>query len=195
MIRPTATLTFTLFGPDATQENVSALKRGYSYIAPVSAKAQRPAEDEEFDPENVPVENVMRMTVRLPKNPYWISAVEGGDESWSEILLPWVAMTLKTLFETVHEYNNPTRASHVKALVWKTLELAMENQLIAVAIEPDNSLRDIVSVLENVRSYLNSEGVDPAAISTISVPSNAARGESDWLEITLADGTTNRVDL
>lgn len=195
MLRPSATLTFTLFGPDATQENASAVKRSYSYIAPTLVKAKKPAEDETFDPENIPVENTVNMTVRLPKNPYWLDSDEGSRTTWSEIVLPWVTMKLNTLFETVQEYNNPTRKSHVKALQWKALELAMEDQLIEVELEPDNSLRDIAPVLENVRAYLNSEGIDRGAIERIFVPSNNTRNESDWLEVHYADNSTAKIEL
>lgn len=195
MLRPSATLTFTLFGPDATQENASAIKRSYSYIAPTLVKAKKPVEDEAFDPENIPVENVINMTVRLPKNPYWLDTQENAATTWSEILLPWVTMKLGTLFETVEEYNNPTRKSHVKALNWKALELSMEEQIVEVGLEPDNSLRDITPVLESVRTYLNTGNVDPNAIDRIVVPSDNTRGESNWLEIHFADGTTTNVEL
>lgn len=195
MLRPSATLTFTLFGPDATQENASAVKRSYSYIAPTLVKAKKPAEDETFDPENIPVENTVNMTIRLPKNPYWLDSDEGSRTTWSEIVLPWVTMKLNTLFETVQEYNNPTRKSHVKALQWKALELAMEDQLIEVELEPDNSLRDIAPVLENVRAYLNSEGIDRGAIERIFAPSDNTRNESDWLEVHYADNSTAKIEL
>lgn len=195
MLRPSATLTFTLFGPDATQENASAVKRSYSYIAPTLVKAKKPAEDETFDPENIPVENTVNMTVRLPKNPYWLDSDESSRTTWSEIVLPWVTMKLNTLFETVQEYNNPTRKSHVKALQWKALELAMEDQLIEVELEPDNSLRDIAPVLENVRAYLNGEGIDRGAIERIFAPSDNTRNESDWLEVHYADNSTAKIEL
>ena len=170
MLRPSATLTFSLFGPEATQENASALKRSYSYIAPTLVKAQKPAEDETFDPESIPVENVISMTVRLPKNPYWLDADEHAAATWSEIVLPWVAMKLGTLFET-------------------------DGQHIEIGIEPDNSLRDVAPVLKHIRTYLNSEGVDVGAIMRIVAPSDAVRGESDWLDITFADGTSAKVEL
>lgn len=195
MLRPSATLTFSLFGPEATQENASALKRSYSYIAPTLVKAQKPTEDEAFDPENAPVENVISITVRLPKNPYWLDTDEQAAATWSEIVLPWVAMKLGTLFETVQEYNNPARKSHVKALDWKALELVMDGQHIEIEIEPDNSLRDVAPVLEHVRTYLNSEDVDVDTITQITAPSNAVRGESDWLDVTFADGTSAKVAL
>lgn len=195
MLRPSATLTFSLFGPEATQENASALKRSYSYIAPTLVKAQKPAEDETFDPESIPVENVISMTVRLPKNPYWLDADEHAAATWSEIVLPWVAMKLGTLFETVQEYNNPTRKSHVKALDWKALELVMDGQHIEIEIEPDNSLRDVAPVLKHIRTYLNSEGIDVDTITRIVAPSDAVRGESDWLDVTFADGSTAKVEL
>ena len=158
-------------------------------------KAKKPAEGEEFDPENMPVENVMTMTVRMPKHPYWLDTDENATVTWSETVLPWVAMKLGTLFETVREYNNPTRKSHVSPLRWKSLELAMENQLIEVGLDPDNTLRDIQPVLKNVRAYLNSEGIDPGAITRIVVPSNTTRAESDWLEIFFADGTSIKVEV
>lgn len=193
MLRPTAYLTFTLEGADATPQTASALKRSYSYIAPTKVVAGR----READDGKASLANSISVEVKLEAHPYWNSTDDDANAVWNETLLPWLSRKLRTLFETVLEYNNETRRSFVGKVVYRSVVVKLAPHTVVFDLEPDSGLRDVKAPLEAIRSYLNSS-TTPADAQPIrfAVPSDAERGEgNDWFDIVAPDGTTGRIAI
>ena len=77
---------------------------------------------------------------------------------------------------------------------YAALDLTLESRHMVFALEPDSSLRDVEAPLRAVRAWLLGAGAALAdQVARIEVPSDAARGEADWFDVVLADGTRQRV--
>jgi hypothetical protein len=186
MLRPSAYLTFTLEGSDITSSTASAIKRSYTYLAPTKIVAGR----REAAENETPLGNRIALDVHLPGSSYWETS---GETDWREILLPWLITKLGTLFGTVAECNNETRRSYSGSIQYEALELKLGSHAVRVTLEPTSTLRNVEKPLEAARSYLNRADVDPTHIAGFNVPSDTERGESDWIDVHLLDGTTERV--
>lgn len=189
MLRPTAYLTFTLMGDDASPITASAIKRSYSYVAPTKITAVRAGANEGA----VSPSNSIAMEVKIGHHPYWRSVDEGADDIWSETLLPWLDCKLRTLFGTVLEYNNEARRSFVGKLSYRTVEVSLAPHTVVFDLEPDSSLRDVTVPLSAIRGYLNDPDHSDATALRFVVPSDADRGDADWFDVTAPDGTAMRV--
>ncbi len=189
MLRPTAYLTFTLAGDDASPATASAVKRSYSYVAPTKIVAARA----ETGKETTPLSNSIAMEVKLDRHPYWQSDDEGADGIWSGTLLPWLDRKLRTLFGTVLEYNNETRRSFAGKLSYRSVEVGLAPHAVIFDLEPDSNLRDVRTPLTAIRNYLNSPDRNGATGLRFTVPSDTERGDSDWFDVAAPDGTTVRV--
>lgn len=193
MLRPTAYLTFTLEGTDATPQTASALKRSYSYVAPTKVVAGR----KEAGSGESPLANSITMEVKLGTRPYWNSADDGADVVWHETLLPWLSRKLRTLFETVLEYNNETRHSFVGKMAYRDVAVKLAPHTVVFNLEPNSNLRDVEAPFAAIRSYLNGDAV-PAEVQPLrfAVPSDTERGEgNDWFDAVMPDGVVERIAI
>ena len=189
MLKPTAYLTITLAGDVATSAMASAVKRTYSYIAPVKIVAALPASDADAP---TPACS-LALDVRLPAHPYLVAG-EQADQTWEQVVLPWLKIKLGTVFGSVYEFNNPKRESFVGKIDYTAFDLMLESRHVVFALEPDSSLRDVTAPLCAVRDWLLGAGASLAdQVARIEVPSDAQRGDADWFDVVLADGTSQRV--
>ena len=210
MLRPSAFLTFTLDGPDATAEVASAVKRSYSYVAPTKIVAGA-ASTEAGAAGGGPAtsgRNSLALEVVLRGHTFWLDD-EASTATWEETLMPWLGFRLEKLFGTVREFNNETRRSFTRKLGFATFDLRLGGRLVTFDLEPDSSLRDAAGPLNAIRDYLNANGAggsgtdDPAAVDSgagdavarFTVPSDAERGDADWFDAVFPDGRTRRVEV
>ncbi len=183
MFRPTAYLSFNLAEPDATSANASAIKRGFSYIAPTRVTAARHAvlnqasrhdgahqDANQNETHAVTRTSGVDMRVCLGDHPYWLSS-EDADAMWNETLMPWLATKVETLFGTVYEFNDSSRPSFVSKITYGTLTLRLQPYRVDVTLEHDSTIQDIRPPLEAARAYLNSGTVDPTRVVSFTVPS------------------------
>ena len=190
MLKPTAYLTVTLAGQKATPAMASAVKRAYSYIAPVKITAALRAQDDEVPEEPL---STIALDVRLPAHPYLVAGEE-SDHTWEQVVLPWLAIKLRTLFGTVYEFNNEERASFTEKIDYGTFELTLESRRFDFHLEPSSSLRPVEAPLQAIRAWLLGEGAELAdQVERFVIPSDAERGEADWFDAVLVDGTSVRV--
>lgn len=184
MLRPTAYLTFTLEGTDATTPTASAIKRSYSYIAPTKVVAG----SVQKTPDAPQPANSIAMEVKCGQHAYWRSGDKDADEMWGQTVLPWLNRKLRTLFDTVLEYNNETRRSFTGKVSYGSVTVALAPHTIVFDLEPDSNLRDVKAPLEAIRSFLNDLATKDDPLRFV-VPSDAERGDGDWFDVVYADGT------
>lgn len=185
MLRPSAYLTFTLEGADIASATASAIKRSYTYLAPTTIVAGR----REAAVSEDPLANRMTLEVRLPGTSCW----DANDDTWRDVLMPWLTTKLRTLFGTVAECNNESRPSYSGTVHYASIDLRLEPHPVRVELDPASTLRSVEKPLQAMRTYLAREDVDPARITGFAVPSDTTRGNDDWLDVTFEDGTTRRV--
>ena len=176
MLRPTAYLTFTLEGADAATPTASAIKRSYSYIAPTKVVAG----NAQGTPDAPQPANSIAMEVKCGQHAYWRSEDENADGMWEQTVLPWLDRKLRTLFDTVLEYNNETRRSFTGKVSYGSVSVALAPHTVVFDLEPDSNLRDVKAPLEAIRSFLNDSAAKERGALRFVVPSDAERGTDDW---------------
>lgn len=191
MLKPCAYLTFTLEGESIASSTASAIKRSYSYIAPTKIVAGR---REAAMGETLPA-NRITLDVRLTGHPFWQAGNPEQDATWEQVLMPWLRTKLNTLFGTVAECNNETRRSFSGTVNYEQIEVSLAPHTLSFSLEPTSALRCIDAPLEAARAYLNGPGIDAEAIEKIAVPSDAERGDRDWIDIVFRNGSVRRLAL
>lgn len=191
LLRPTAYLTFTLEGADATTPTASAIKRSYSYIAPTKVIAGRAQEGSEAP---LPANSIL-MEVKFGQHAFWRSGDEDADGLWGQTMLPWLDRKLRTLFDTVLEYNNETRRSFAGKVSYRSVAVVLTPHTVVFDLEPNSDLRKVDEPLEAIHSFLNGPAAKDGKSLRFIVPSNAERGDDDWFDAIRADGTVQRVPL
>lgn len=191
MLKPCAYLTFTLEGESIASSTASAIKRSYSYIAPTKIVAGR---REAAAGETLPA-NRIALDVRLAGRPFWQAGDPEQDATWEQILMPWLRTKLSTLFGTVAECNNETRRSFSGTVNYEQLEVRLAPHTLTFSLEPTSALRCIDAPLEAARAYLSDPGINAEAVEKIAVPSDAERGDGDWIDVVSRDGSVQRLAL
>lgn len=191
MLKPCAYLTFTLEGESIASGTASAIKRSYSYIAPTKIIAGR---REAAVGEALPA-NRIALDVRLAGHPFWQAGDPEQDATWEQVLMPWLRTKLNTLFGTVAECNNESRRSFSGTVNYDQLEVRLAPYTLAFSLEPTSALRCIDAPLKAARTHLSDPGIDAEAIEKMAVPSDTERGDSDWIDVVLRDGSVQRLML
>ena len=189
MLRPTAYLAFYLAQNDAVPEVASAIKRAYSYIAPT--KILR--EVDQGNDEAAQAQSKLALEVRIPAHPFMAEGDPQADKTWEETILPWLKTKLDTLFGSVREFNNEERKSFVRKVDFASFELTLESRVFEFNLEPNSQLRDFEAPLRKIRSWLAGAGTEAGNITHVVIPSDAERGDADWFDVVLEDGTTQRI--
>lgn len=186
MLRPTLYLTFTLRGADATGNAASLIKRSFSYIAPTRIVGEPQGGTGGRQEQG----NTIGLEVKLGGRDFWRKGEGDSDLMWRATLLPWLSTKLDTLFSTVAECNNERRKSFERAIGYRTLELTLPPYRIAVALEPDSSLRQLTGQLDAIQDWLDGQGRGRGEVVGFRVPCDAERGGADWFEVLEADGSS-----
>lgn len=165
MLRPTSYLTISLEENSAQTEMASALKRAFSYLAPTTIVAPLAASSGTET-------NALLLDVRLPAHPYFCRVDANADQTWQQVVHPWLTTKIETLFGTVFEFNNEIRRSFVGKIDFATFTLILEDVPICFSLE-DNKLHTDLEILDNIRSWLMSNAQACANVSRIDVPSSS----------------------
>lgn len=196
LLRPTAALMFTLDGTDATPDTALAVRRSYSYVAPtrvVKAPTGKTPEAENRD-EGAPG-NEIALEVRLG-HPYWNGGKEPeADKTWEDTVLPWLSHKLDKLMGTVRECNNDKRQSFAGVVDYRRVSLLLDGCDVSFELEPGNGLRPVADPLRAARAQCRARRGTRGGVRCVRVPSDARRGGEDWMDVTYADGTDERVPL
>lgn len=184
MLRPTCALTFELTEADANGGVAPAIKRSFAFIAPTHVVRAA-------DPD-VPASKIY-LEIRMGNHPLWDFGQPESDRIWSQTLLPWLMNKLSKLMGCIYECNNPHRSSYFGGAHFDTLVIALAPCVFTFELEPDGSLRDVVSVLDQLRAYVSKDGFGTDCIRRIRIPSNATRAGADWTDVELGNGLLQRV--
>lgn len=211
MLRPSAYLTFALEGADVSTQTASAIKRAYSYVAPTTIVARRRPGEQQAPGTGAPCETAqpaepgaqpepapaaplssIRLEVKLQGASPW-SPDPAADETWEQVLMPWLATKLDKLFGTVREFNNERRASYSGSVRYATITLLVGGVPVRFELEDDSSLRAVRGPLDALRAWMRETGAAPEDMAVVDVPSDGARSDADWLDVTFADGRRTRI--
>lgn len=194
LLRPTAALTFTLDGADATPSTALAVRRSYSYVAPTRVVKAPTGENPAGEGRDTP-RNEIALEVRLG-HPYWAGGdATQADETWENTVLPWLSHKLDKLMGTVRECNNDRRASFAGVVDYRSVNLALDGCDVSFELEPGDGLRPIAEPLRAARSHARAHAGVHGGVRGVRVPCDARRGGEDWMDIAYADGTEERVPI
>lgn len=164
-IRPSLVLNMDIDERQYSEDVIAEIKRSYSYVAP-SVIAEKPTNAD------IPVENVIRLAVRMHK-PYWDTSDEAACEQWDSIMPKWLTNMFSKVSATVTAANAVRAKAGDDPLPYAWMEVEFgKNVTVAQATNSDSSFpEDALSVVEQVRNLMNA-GVFGEDVARVSVPAH-----------------------
>lgn len=172
--RPSLTLILDIDERIDSHELRLEIGRSYTYVGTALVRTHTPAS------EDAPVENTMRMLVKLGTREYLDAGAEGADELWNDVMRTWFENQFRKIGNQTLIYNKRQREiedGHELTFAW--LEVDLQNGTLPVRLRMndvssiDESAAEVLSVVRD--SYNDGKLGEKASIARISMPT-----DKDW---------------
>lgn len=172
--RPSMTLILDVDERIDSEELRLEVGRSYTYVATTLVRTHAAAS------EDAPVENTLRMLVKLGTREYLDASVEGADELWNNVMRTWFANQFRKIGNQTLIYNKRQREiEDGSELAFTWLEVDLQNGTLPVRLHMndvssiDESAAEVLSVVRD--AYNNGKLGDKASVARVSTPT-----DEDW---------------
>ena len=148
--------------------------RSYAYVGSTLVRTHAAAG------EDAPVENTMRMLVKLGTRQYLAADEEGSDELWNDVMRDWFRNQFRKLGNQALIYNKRQKEiEDGRELAFTWLEVDLQNGTLPVRLRMNDAsgiAEDAAGMLSLVRDAYNEGKLgDTGSIARVSMPS-----DDDW---------------
>ncbi len=130
MLRPSLTLVLDLDERCAQEDTILEVKRNYAHIGTPVIRTHAAQSDE-------PARNVMRCLVNMGAYRFLMSADEGADEKWTDIIDPWLANLFRRVGNNMKVFNDRQRSIGLPELVFDSMDVELQSSQFIIGIHPD----------------------------------------------------------
>ncbi len=169
--RPSMTLILDVDERIDSEELRLEIGRSYTYVASTLVRTHAAAS------EDAPVENTMRMLVKLGTRQYLNAGEEGSDELWNDVMRDWFRNQFRKIGNQTLIYNKRQREiDNGQELAFTWLEVDLQNGQLPVRLRMndvssiDESAADMLSVVRD--AYNAGKLGEKASVARISMPTD-----------------------